>query len=261
MTHTGSILLAVEDPTSRTFLTDNLRADGYHVLAVDSRAAALSALQASRPQLVIADVNGETLTLIDAVRGADGIASRIAPETPLIVLTARKDELARIRYLERGSDDVLSKPYAYSELRARVRALLRRAGGPPAGRVIRVGEIAIDTLARTVHVAGTPVALATKEYALLVKLAGEPTKVFTKGELLREIWGCRTVGVSRTLDSHACKLRTKLRGASSSGERWVENVWGVGYRLAPVGAREPEPIAGFGAGPRRRRGARRAPPA
>src|SRR4051794_18187725 len=164
MTHTGSILLAVEDPTSRTFLTDNLRADGYTVRAVASRTAALSALQASRPQLVIADVNGETLTLIDAVRGADGIASRIAPETPLIILTARKDELARIRYLERGGDDVLSKPYAYGELRARIRALLRRAGGAAAGRVVHVGEITIDTLARSVHVGGTPIELATKEY-------------------------------------------------------------------------------------------------
>ena len=243
MTHTGSILLAAEDPASRTFLTDNLRADGYHVLPVDSRAAALSALQASRPQLVIADVNGDTLTLIDAVRGADGIAARIAPETPLIVLTARRDELARIRYLERGGDDVLSKPYSYSELRARIRALLRRAGGPPAGRVMHVGEIAIDTLARSVHVSVTPVALSAKEYALLVALAGEPTKVFTKADLLREIWGYRTESISRTLDSHACRLRLKLRAASSDGERWVENVWGVGYRLAPIGVRDPDPIA------------------
>ena len=96
---------------------------------------------------MIADVNGETLTLIDAVRGADGLASRIAPDTPLIVLTARRDELARIRYLDRGSDDVLAKPYSYSELRARIRALLRRAGGRRAGRVMRVGELEIDTLA------------------------------------------------------------------------------------------------------------------
>src|SRR4051794_5393172 len=243
MTHTGSILLAVEDPTSRTFLTDNLRADGYQVQPVDSRPAALAALQTGRPQLVIADVNGETLTLIDAVRGADGIASRIAPETPLIVLTARRDELARIRYLERGSDDVLSKPYAYSELRARIRALLRRAGGPAAGRVVHVGEITIDTLARSVHVGGTPIELATKEYALLVHLAGEPTKVFTKAELLREVWGYNPVNVSRTLDSHACRLRIKLRAASGDGEHWVENVWGVGYRLTPVGTREPDPLA------------------
>src|SRR3954451_15539909 len=189
MTHTGSILLAAEDAASRTFLAENLRADGYEVVAVDSRGTALGALEVSRPQLVIADVNGETLTLIDAVRGAGGLASRIAPDTPLIVLTANRDELARIRYLERGGDDVLSKPYSYSELRARIRALLRRAGAPSAGRVMHVGEIAIDTVARSVRVSDTPLALATKEYALLVHLAGEPTKVFTKAELLREIWG------------------------------------------------------------------------
>jgi DNA-binding response OmpR family regulator len=112
MTHrTGSILLATEDRASRRFLTDNLAADGYRVTAVGSRAAALAALETTTPDAVIADVNGETLTLIDAVRGADGIASRIAPDTPLIVLTARRDELARIRYLDRGGDDVLAKPY------------------------------------------------------------------------------------------------------------------------------------------------------
>src|SRR5213076_153296 len=97
--HTGCILLADEDPASRRFLADNLTADGYEVLAVDGRDAALTALQAGRPRLVLADVNGDTLTLLDAIRGADGLASRIAPDTPLIVITARRDELARIRYL------------------------------------------------------------------------------------------------------------------------------------------------------------------
>src|SRR3954452_9021648 len=177
MTHTGSILLAAEDAASRNFLAENLRADGYDVLAVDSRASALGALEASRPQLVIVDVNGETLTLIDAIRGAGGLASRIAPDTPLIVLTAHRDELARIRYLDRGSDDVLAKPYSYNELRARIRAVLRRAEAPRAGRIMRVGPIVIDTLGRDVHVHGTRVELTTKQFLLLVHLAAAPSRV------------------------------------------------------------------------------------
>src|SRR4051794_35403036 len=185
MTHsTGSILLASEDGASRRFLADQLRADGYEVLLVASREAALEALEHDRPRLVIADVNGETLTLIDAIRGAAGLASRIAPDTPLIVLTAQRDQLTRIRYLDRGSDDVLAKPYTYGELRARVRAVLRRAGGPQLGRVMHVGELTIDTIARTVTVGATSVALPAREYALLVHLAGDPAKVFTKAELL-----------------------------------------------------------------------------
>src|SRR4051812_19065117 len=120
---TGCILVADENPASRRFLADNLTADGYEVLAVDGRDAALAALEAGRPRLVGAAVNGDTLTRLDALRGADGLASRIAPDTPLIVITGRRDELARIRILDRGGDDVLAKPISYLELRARIHAL------------------------------------------------------------------------------------------------------------------------------------------
>jgi len=239
---TDRILLAAEDPAIRKFLADNLRADGYDILAVDGRDSALAALESGRPRLVIADVNGETLTLLDAVRSADGLASRIAPDTPLIVLTANRDELARIRYLDRGSDDVLAKPYSYNELRARVRALLRRAEAPSAGRIMRVGPIVIDTLGRDVHVAGTRVELTSKQFLLLVHLAADPTRVFTKTELLRDVWGDRGRGSTRTLDTHACRLRQKLTTADPDA-RWLQTIWGVGYRLAPSGEREPDPAA------------------
>jgi len=243
MDSTTSILLTEEDPTTRAFLAENLAADGYQVLLADSKQTALAKLETRRPDIVICDVNGATLDLLDAVRGADGLASWIAPDTPLIVITGRGNELARVRYLDRGSDDVLAKPYAYAELRARLAALLRRANGIAPGRVLRFGALAIDTLSRHVRVGDTHVELAAKEYALLVHLAGEPTCVFTKTELLRDVWGYRSPGHTRTLDSHACRLRTKLQEASPDGERWVDNVWGVGYRLAPIGAREPDPIA------------------
>jgi CheY-like chemotaxis protein len=107
---TQTILLAEEDPMSRSFLSEQLSFDGYEVIEADSRAKALAILGTRQPDMLIADVNGETLSLIDAVREADGLASRIDPGTPMLVLTARAEELARVRYLERGSDDVLALP-------------------------------------------------------------------------------------------------------------------------------------------------------
>src|SRR3954462_5510831 len=106
------ILLAEEDPAITGFLADNLVADGYTVLGADDKAAALELLETRAPDLVLCDVNGDTLGLLDAIRRSDGLASKIAPETPLIVLTAHADELTRVRYFERGSDDVIAKPFA-----------------------------------------------------------------------------------------------------------------------------------------------------
>jgi DNA-binding response OmpR family regulator len=146
-----------------------------------------------------------------------------------------------VRYLDRGGDDVLAKPFSYPELRARIRALLRRVYGPARGRVLRAGELRIDIVARDVRVGDVAVELAAKEYALLVHLASDPTRLFTKEELLRGVWGFRTRGVTRTLDAHALRLRRKLDAAARG--RWVENVWGVGYRLTPVDPREDERLA------------------
>ena len=186
------ILVAEEDPVIRTFLADNLTADGYEIVIADDRADALRALEVERPDLVVCDVNGETLSLLDAVRGGDGVASRIDPDTPLIVLTGQTDELSRLRFFDRGCDDVLAKPFSYHELRARVRALLarsyeRRAHG------LRVGPLTIDPTSRQVFLHGTPVALAKAEFALLRQLASHPTRVFTKEELLRAVWGSRSL--------------------------------------------------------------------
>src|SRR3954454_11515384 len=222
------ILLAEEDPAIAGFLADNLVADGYTVLVADDKPAALELLETRAPDLVLCDVNGDTLGLLDAIRRSDGLASKIAPDTPLIVLTAHADELARVRYFDRGSDDVIAKPFSYPELRARVRALLRRACERPATARVRVGALTIDPVSRQVHLGETPVELTKQEFALLHALAGEPTRVFTKHELLRDVWGFPCAARTRTIDSHACRLRQKLRGAGEG--RWIENVWGVGYR-------------------------------
>jgi signal transduction histidine kinase len=128
----------------------------------------------------------------------------------------------------RATTHVEGKPFSYPELRARVEALLRRADVRRRPGRLRVGELEVDAAARVVRLRGTTVELSQKEFALLRTLASDPTRVFTKDELLRTIWGFRTLGSTRTLDSHACRLRHKL---GRGGDRFVVNVWGVGYRL------------------------------
>jgi DNA-binding response OmpR family regulator len=116
----------------------------------------------------------------------------------------------------------------YDELLARIRAVLRRTS-PPAAEIVEVGDLTIDRLARVVAVRGETVRLAGKEFELLSALADEPHRVFTKDELLRDVWGYRSFTRTRTLDSHVSRLRQKLERAPD--DRFVVNVWGVGYKL------------------------------
>jgi DNA-binding response OmpR family regulator len=146
----------------------------------------------------------------------------------IILGQPESDAVDRVRALERGCDDFLARPFAYEELLARIRAVLRRTV-PPAHERRRAGVIEADLATRCVTVDGTPVALAGKEYELLLKLMTDPTRVFTKEQLLREVWGFRSLGRTRTLDSHASRLRRKL--AAVAPGPFVLNVWGVGYRL------------------------------
>jgi DNA-binding response OmpR family regulator len=120
----------------------------------------------------------------------------------------------------------VTKPFFYGELLARVRALLRRADGRPALGTLHVGKLVVDPASRSVHVGDRPVTLSAKEFALLHALARQPTRVFSKAELLRDVWGYLAMGATRTVDAHACRLRKKL-----GGPRWVVSVRGVGYRL------------------------------
>jgi len=148
---------------------------------------------------------------------------------PVIVLgDPDSDAVDCVRALESGCDDFVPRPFAYEELLARIRAVLRRTA-PPEHEVLRAGAIEVDRATRRVRVAGRPVALAGKEFELLAKLIGDPERVFTKEELLRDVWGFRSLGRTRTLDSHASRLRRKLGQAGA--EDCVLNVWGVGYRL------------------------------
>jgi DNA-binding response OmpR family regulator len=224
-----TVLLVEDDPLVRGFLADNLLADGFAVTGADTLREALRLLELEAPDVAIVDValpDGSGLELLSRVRAGDH--PRVDPALPLLVLSGRGDEVDRIRGFDRGADDYVVKPFSYPELRRRVEALLRRSlERVPAG-VLRVGELEIDPVSRDVRVAGEHAALSQKEFALLVALAAQPLKVFTKEELLRDVWGYRSMGRTRTLDSHACRLRHKLGGA---GGRYVVNVWGVGYRL------------------------------
>lgn len=227
------ILIVEEDTVTRSFLADQLVADGYRILIAETRPHALHLLIEHQPQLVLADINGQTLGLLDAVRNSDGLASRIDPTTPMIILTARAHELDRVRVFDHGGDDVMSKPFSYPELRCRIRALLRRVHERQPAPVSQVGPLVVDHRAREVRLNGQQVKLAAKEFELLQTLIAEPTRVFTRQQLLRNVWGYTTP--SRTVDSHACRLRRKL---SNPDQPLVINVWGLGYRLTnPAPAR------------------------
>jgi DNA-binding response OmpR family regulator len=228
---TATILVVEDDDATRTFLADNLTADGFELLVADCASDGIRLLETKFPDLALIDVglpDGSGLDLVRRVRDADGLSSRVDPRTPLLVVSGRDSELDRIRGFERGADDYVCKPFSYPELRSRVAALLRRAGQRPRAGRLRIGELMIDPVAREVTMRGTRIELSGKEFALLRALAAEPTRVFSKDELLRGVWGFRASGTTRTLDSHACRLRKKL---GIHGDRLVMNIWGVGYRL------------------------------
>ena len=227
----ATILIVEDDTTTATFLADNLTADGYDVLVADSARDALRLLERKYPDLALVDLglpDADGLTLIERIRRADGVATRLNPDVPVLAVTGRSAPLDVLRGFERGVDDYVVKPFAYPELLARVRALLRRADRRTRLGRLRVGELEVDPPAREARLRGRALDLSQKEFALLRVLASDPTRVFTKEELLRTVWGYRSMGSTRTLDSHACRLRHKL---ARDGDRFVVNVWGVGYRL------------------------------
>jgi DNA-binding response OmpR family regulator len=146
----------------------------------------------------------------------------------VILLAPSSDPVERVRALDRGADDVIGRPFAYEELLARIRALLRRSS-VDAGEVLVAGDLVVDRRTRRVTVRDTTIPVSAKEFDLLARLAGDPNRVYTKEELLREVWGFRALGRTRTLESHASRLRRKL--SLTDDDRFVVNVWGVGYRL------------------------------
>jgi DNA-binding response OmpR family regulator len=223
------VLVVEDDERTAAFLADNLRADGFRVAVAGDAGEAVRAIEVRRPDLVLLDLAlGDTsgLWVLDRVRAADGVGSRIDPALPVIILTGRGGEVDRVRGLGRGADDYVVKPFSYGEVLARIHAVLRRSHGRPAAGVVVVGDLSVDPETRVVRLAGERLTLSAKEFALLHALSRQPTRVFSKAELLRDVWGYRALGATRTVDAHACRLRKKL-----GGPRWIVSVRGVGYRL------------------------------
>jgi DNA-binding response OmpR family regulator len=231
----ATILVVEDHQATLTFLADNLAADGYDILEAGCASEAERLLETRYPDLAIVDLglpDRDGLELLGGVRGADRAVARADCDVPILVLTGRSGELDVLRAFRRGCDDYLTKPFSYHELLARIRALLGRTSHRPRLGRLRVGGLEIDPASRQVWLDGEPVELSKKEFALLRALATEPTRVFTREELLRGVWGFQVICPTRTIDSHAHRLRKKL---DAHGDRFVINVWGVGYRLVDGG--------------------------
>ena len=195
----------------RGFLERQLSSDGFDVLAFGN------------PDELPRAADPDVLVLGDP----DALERCSVGDCPVIVL-GRADASERVRALER-CDDYLTRPFAYEELVARIRAVLRRRA--PRSELIDLGELVVDRAGRRAIAGGRPLTLATKEYLLLLRLAQDPDRVFTREQLLRDVWGYRTFVPTRTVESHASRVRCKLAAAGLPG--WIVNVWGVGYKLRP----------------------------
>jgi DNA-binding response OmpR family regulator len=226
----ATVVVCEDDEPTRELLCDHLTADRYRVLPAPSASDALRLCGYKQPDAMVLDLglpDAGGIDVLRQIRRADGASDRFDPQLPVIVLSGRSSEADRLRGFAAGADDYLIKPFHYPELAARLAAVLRRCARRRQGP-LRVGELVVDAVARRVRVAEREVALANKEFALLRTLASEPRRVFTKQELLRDVWGYESPGRTRTLDSHASRLRRKL---DPEGSRFVFNCWGVGYRL------------------------------
>jgi DNA-binding response OmpR family regulator len=219
----SAVLLAEPEPETREYLGRHLRDDGFDVLGAARRSEVLELAESAQPDVVLL---AELDLCLRLRRGEPG--RTWDRNVPVIVLAASSDPVERVRALDRGADDVMGRPFSYEELLARIRALIRRTS-PASGDVIVAGDLVIDRPTRRVHVRDESVTLSAKEFDLVAKLASEPFRVFTKEELLREVWGYRALGRTRTLESHASRVRKKL--CVSPEDRFIVNVWGVGYRL------------------------------
>lgn len=227
------VVVCEDDEATLSLLCDQLMADRFDAIPAPSAADALRQCHYRSPDLLLLDLelpDGSGLDVLREIRRADGSTGRYDADLPVIVVSGRASEFDRVRGLDAGADDYLPKPFYFPELSARVRCVLRRRDERRSGP-IRVGDLEIDPSRRAVRVDGEEVTLANKEYELLLALAAEPRRVFTKNELLRDVWGFRSAGRTRTLDSHASRLRRKL---DPEDGRFVVNCWGVGYRLVPA---------------------------
>ncbi len=221
------ILVVDDDALIRDSLSYSLAKDGHQVLTAASGEEGLRKVRLERPSLAILDVG---------LPGMDGLelcrVLQAEMSLPVIMLTARNQEMDRVLGLRLGADDYVTKPFSTAELLARVQAVLRRTQSPHVERErIEAGEVVVDVVAHEVTVRGQPVRLSPKEFALLQLLASNAGRVLSRQTLLDAVWGEGWIGEPRTLDVHIQWLRDKVE-SNPGHPRYIHTVRGVGYKLA-----------------------------
>jgi DNA-binding response OmpR family regulator len=225
-----TILVVEDDPSILTGLIDLLEGEGFAVTPARDGAAALRAYRAAKPSLVLLDIMIPETSGLDVCREI----RRKDPLTPILMLTAKGQEVDKVVGLEVGADDYIVKPFGVAELVARVRAALRRAAAREAGRKddspIVFGDVRIDPRTFTGEKAGRSFAVTAREIELLRHFVRHDGEVVERFTLLDEIWGVRYEGTTRTLDQHIAKLRQKIEDDPAE-PRHIQTVYGVGYRF------------------------------
>jgi len=225
------LLIVEDDPTLRQALTFNLAREGYEVSSSSDGESALQAARNERLDLILLDVMLPGMSGLEVLRALrrDGVS------TPVIVLSAKGDEIDRVVGLKVGADDYVSKPFSRPELLARIEAVLRRhrrePDEPEHREELAFDGVKIDVARRQVQVDGHQIHLTTKEFDLLAHMAASPGRIFTRDQLLARIWGYDYLGDGRTVDVHVSWLRGKLRG--TDGHNYFRTVRGVGYAFSP----------------------------
>jgi DNA-binding response OmpR family regulator len=223
----GAILVVEDEQAIADLVRAYLRREGFDVVWARSGEQALDELSRHPVRLVVLDIG---LPGIDGFEVCRRLRSRTG--VPILILSARDDEVDRVAGLEAGADDYVTKPFSPRELVARVKAILRRAGGGGGvtndGGALAVGDVALDRASRTVSVAGRPVELTSREFDLLAALLSHPGVVLSRDRLLELAWQGEFAGGTRTVDVHVAQLRGKL-----GRPELVETVRGAGYKVSP----------------------------
>ena len=222
-----TILVVDDEPRIVELARDYLEHAGFRVITANDGRAALDVARHHRPDLIVLDLGLPGLDGLDVIREL-----RRDGSIPIVMVTARDDELDKVLGLELGADDYLTKPFSPRELVARVKAVLRRTDRPTdPSDVIRVGELQLDVPRMRTEVAGRSIDLTPTEFTLLATLARQPGRIFTRSQLLDALHGVAFESYERAIDSHIKNLRRKLE-PDPRQPRYVLTVYGVGYRFA-----------------------------